>query len=118
MSFSLETLLVGLYLRRFRVPRDLLRVASRRYADRTALVSARGTLTFAQLADRVWRLADGRVVINTGSFCRPLGRLVVDVAPDHLVVRRVTRRGRDYHPGDRVAEFALASAGFLTETRP
>ncbi|MBL8093873.1 MAG: acyl--CoA ligase [Anaerolineales bacterium] len=58
MSFSLETLLVGLYLRRFRVPRDLLRVASRRYADRTALVSVRGALTFAQLADRVWRLAD------------------------------------------------------------
>ncbi len=66
----------------------------------------------------VWKQRDGRVVINTGSFCRPLGRLVVDVAPDHLVVRRVARRGRDYHPGDRVAEFALASAGFLTETRP
>ncbi len=66
----------------------------------------------------IWKQRDGRVVINTGSFCRPLGRLVVDVAPDHLVVRRVARRGRDYHPGDRVAEFALASAGFLTETRP
>lgn len=66
----------------------------------------------------IWKQRDGRVVINTGSFCRPLGRLVVDVAPDHLIVRRVVRRGMDYHPGERVAEFALASAGFLTETRP
>lgn len=58
MALSLEHWLVGLYLRRFRVPRDLLRVAARRYAERTALASERGALTFAQLADRVWRLAD------------------------------------------------------------
>lgn len=58
MNFSIERVLVGLYLRQFRVPRDLLRVAARRYAARTALVSERGTLTFVQLAERVWRLAD------------------------------------------------------------
>lgn len=58
MPFSLDTWLAGLYLSRFRVPRDLLRTAARRYAERTALSSVRGTLTFATLADRVWRLAD------------------------------------------------------------
>lgn len=54
---SWESFVVGLYLRRFRVPRDLLRVAATRYADRTALVTEHGSLTFPQLADRVWRLA-------------------------------------------------------------
>ncbi len=58
MNFSIESWLAGFYLRRFRVPRDLLRVAARRYAERTALVSPRGAVTFAQLAERVWRLAD------------------------------------------------------------
>ncbi len=58
MPPSLQSLIVRLYLRRFRVPRDLLRVAARRYADRTALVTDHGSLTFPELADRVWRLAD------------------------------------------------------------
>lgn len=59
----------------------------------------------------VWERRDGRVIVNTGSFCRPLGRLIVDVAADHAAVRRVVRRGRDFHPGALVAEIALAPAG-------
>lgn len=59
----------------------------------------------------VWTQPDGRVVINTGSYCRPLGRLIVDVAADHVAARRVIRRGRDFHPGPVVAEIALAPAG-------
>jgi predicted phosphodiesterase len=58
----------------------------------------------------VWRRPDGRVVINTGSFCRHLGGLLVDVAPDHLVVRKISSRRREFRPGDLVAEFALAAA--------
>ncbi len=50
--------LVARYLQQFRVPRDLLRVAARRYGQRIALITPAGQLTFAQLADRVWRLAD------------------------------------------------------------
>lgn len=59
----------------------------------------------------VWTRPDGRVIINTGSYCRPLGRLAVDVAADHVTVRRVIRRGHDFHPGPVVAEIALAPAG-------
>lgn len=59
----------------------------------------------------VWQRPDGRVVINTGSYCQPLGRLAVDVAADHVAVRRVVRRGRDFHPGPIVVEIALAPAG-------
>lgn len=58
----------------------------------------------------IWRRPDGRVVINTGSYCPPSGCQVVDVAADHLVVRRVERRCGDFHPGATVAEFALAAA--------
>jgi len=60
----------------------------------------------------VWTRPDGRVVINTGSYCRPLGRLVVDVTVDQVIVRRVVRRGPDFEPGAVVAEIALAPAGF------
>lgn len=61
----------------------------------------------------VWRRPDGRVVINTGSFCRPLGGLAVDLSPQGLTVRRVERRGGEFRTGEKVAQFALggASAG-------
>lgn len=57
-----------------------------------------------------WRMPGGIVVINTGSFCPPLGGYAVDVAPTRLVVRRVLRRAGEFHPGPIVAEFALAAA--------
>jgi len=59
----------------------------------------------------VWPRPDGRVVINTGSYCLPFGRLVVDVAADHVIVRRVRRRGLDYVPAATVTEISLAPAG-------
>lgn len=58
----------------------------------------------------VWRRADGRVVINTGSLCPPSGRLLVDLDSDELRVRRIDRRGGDFHPGKVVARFALTPA--------
>ncbi|MDW8325407.1 MAG: AMP-binding protein [Anaerolineales bacterium] len=56
---SLRTLAIDLYLRRFRVPRDLTRYAFRRYGERVALITPSGSLTYARLADRVYRLATG-----------------------------------------------------------
>lgn len=58
----------------------------------------------------IWRRPDGVVVINTGSFSRPFGGLVVDVAPGRLTVRRIVARRGEFHPGLVVAEFALADA--------
>jgi hypothetical protein len=55
------------------------------------------------------------VVINTGSFTRPLGALAVDLRDGALQVRAVERRGSHYHPGEQRAEFALAGPARLTE---
>lgn len=55
----------------------------------------------------ICRQPNGRVFINTGSFCPPCGQLLVEFDEAHLVVRRVRRRRGDYHPDHIVAEFAL-----------
>ena len=52
--------------------------------------------------------ATGLHVINTGSFCRPLGGCVADVTSDRLSVRRVELRQGEFHPGAILAEFALS----------
>jgi predicted phosphodiesterase len=57
----------------------------------------------------VWTQPGGRVVINTGSFCPPLGGAVVDVHADHLVVRRHREVRGEFRPADVLAEFALAA---------
>ena len=48
-----------IYLAKYRIPRDMIREAFRRYPERTALVSERGRLTFAALKDRVYALSRG-----------------------------------------------------------
>jgi len=58
----------------------------------------------------IWQSRDGRVVINTGSFCPPFGACLVDLTPGRLVVRRIAARGGAFYPGRQVAEFALAEA--------
>jgi predicted phosphodiesterase len=63
-----------------------------------------------------WRRATGPVVINTGSFTRPLGALAVDVRAGVLRVRTVTHRRAHYHPGGQRAEFALAGPARLPDT--
>ena len=55
-----------------------------------------------------WRRPDGMVVLNTGSFCPPLGGCVIDVHPDRVTLRRVAPRRGEFHLGRTVAEFALA----------
>lgn len=64
----------------------------------------------------IWRRSDGRVVINTGSFSRPLGGLVVDLTGGRVVVRRIETRRGEFHAGEAVAEFALANPQPFVET--
>lgn len=47
------------FFRQIRVPRDVARYAFRRYAERIALVTPRGKLTYAQLGSRVFSFASG-----------------------------------------------------------
>lgn len=62
-----------------------------------------------------WPHRRGPVVINTGSFTRPLGALAVDLQGGALRVRTVVRRDSNYHPGGLRAEFALAGPARLPE---
>ncbi len=57
----------------------------------------------------VWTRPCGRVVINTGAFGPPWGALLVDLHNEVLTVRKVAQRGGAFHPGERVAEIALAA---------
>ena len=52
-------LLVNALLRRFHVPRDLIRYAFSRYGHRLAVVDDRGELSYAQLQARALSLAEG-----------------------------------------------------------
>ena len=58
----------------------------------------------------VWSRSDGRVCINTGSYCPPCGRLMVELTDDQLVVRRILIIRRDFHPGQIIAQFALTQS--------
>lgn len=48
------------------------------------------------------------VVINTGSFCRPLGGFAADVSASRVIVRRVVLRRDEFRLGDTIAEIPLA----------
>jgi UDP-2,3-diacylglucosamine pyrophosphatase LpxH len=58
----------------------------------------------------IWRLPGGLTLINTGSYCPPLGRLLVELTGRDLLVRRICIRRGDFHPGKVIAQFALTSA--------
>jgi len=58
----------------------------------------------------IWATSPGVTVINTGSFCPPLGGYVVDLAEDRLAVRRIDFRAGEFWAGDVFAEFPLAGA--------
>ena len=64
-----------------------------------------------------WRMPGGLTVINTGSFCRPLGSFAVDVSSTHLVIRRVDAARGEFRAGSVVAEFALADAKYGASLR-
>jgi len=56
---------------------------------------------------RVWVHAGRPVVINTGSFLRPLGGHLVDVVGDRVVVRRIVRERGAFVAGRTIAEITL-----------
>ncbi len=47
-------------------------------------------------------------VINTGAFSGPLGALCVDLIDETVVVRRLRRIRREWHPGAALATIPLA----------
>lgn len=55
----------------------------------------------------VWRMPDGLVVINSGSFCRPFGGFVTELSPAALHVRRVDCIRDEFRPGETIAKFPL-----------
>lgn len=57
----------------------------------------------------VWTMTDGVTVINTGSFCRPLGASCVDLDAESLRVRRIEARAGVFYPGETLATFRLAA---------
>lgn len=66
----------------------------------------------------VWRPGSGPVVINTGSFFRPLGGQLVDVLADRVQVRRIVQAGGGFQPGRLLAEIPLRPADGLVEPLP
>lgn len=58
----------------------------------------------------VW-VRPGLVVINTGSFCPPMGCYAVDLSAEYVVVRQVLCRKGRFRFGRVVASFALAPTG-------
>lgn len=59
----------------------------------------------------VWHPPGGPVVINTGSFFRPLGGHLVDIEGDRLRVRRIVHTGNAFAAGRLVAEIPLRRTG-------
>lgn len=57
----------------------------------------------------VWRMPDGLTVINTGSFCPPLGGCCVDVTADAVIVRSIATRAGEFRVGATLATFRLAA---------
>ena len=57
-----------------------------------------------------WRTVAGVTVINTGSFCGPLGGLTVDLEPGRITLRRIRRVRGEYRLGNKLSEFVLAGA--------
>ena len=56
----------------------------------------------------IWPMISGVTVINTGSFCPPLGGYAVDITDEQLTVRRVEARNGEFRTGDCIATFPLA----------
>jgi fatty-acyl-CoA synthase len=57
MLGAIRTWLVRHFLARLQTPRDVARWAFRRYAQRQAVVDAQGSLSYAELGDRTFRIA-------------------------------------------------------------
>lgn len=58
----------------------------------------------------IWPMADGRVVINTGSFTLPLDPAAVDVSEEGVTVREIVLRRGEFRFGRTLGTFPLAAA--------
>lgn len=76
-SDFLRKLIINALLRRFQVPRDLIRFAYSRYGRHLALVDDSGNLSYAQLESRALSLAEGLRVLGLRK-----GDLVVTLLPE------------------------------------
>ena len=87
-------------------------MAPKRAADVTRLHRPKAKFVISGHTHRpgIWKMPGGVTVINTGSFCPPLGGYVVDLIDHRLVVRHVEIRGGEFHLGERIADFPLAAA--------
>lgn len=56
----------------------------------------------------IWENAQGRVVINTGSYATFLGGYAVDLDAQSLAVYKIRRQGRDFALGRLLRRFSLA----------
>jgi len=54
----------------------------------------------------IWRRGP-RVIINTGSFTPPLGRLAVDLEGDKLEVKKIVRSGERFEIGKTIAQYEV-----------
>jgi len=61
-------------------------------------------------APGIWRRPEGRIVINTGSLCRPFGALAVDFKAQTLEIRPIEQKGAEFRLGGVVAGLHLAPA--------
>jgi exonuclease SbcD len=64
----------------------------------------------------IWRRADGRVVINTGSYTLPLDPAAVDVSDGNVTVREIVLRSGEFRFGRTLATFPLAAPANGAET--
>ena len=64
----------------------------------------------------IWRRADGRIVINTGSFTFPLDPAAVDVSDGGVTVREIVLRSGEFRFGRTLGAFPLAALANGAET--
>jgi predicted phosphodiesterase len=56
-----------------------------------------------------WRMPDGVVVINTGSFTPPLGGFAADISSAKIVLKKIELQRGEFRVTECVAEFPLAT---------
>ena len=79
------------------------------------LTAARFIVTGHTHRRGIWPRADGRVVINTGSYTLPLDPAAVDVSDRNVTVREIVLRSGEFRFGRTLATFPLAAPANAAE---
>lgn len=85
-----------------RQPETVAQFAARHWPDARVLIVGHTHRPGA------WRARSGLLVINTGSFCPPLGACVADVHETEVAVRAIERRRGEFRVGETLHRFPLA----------